>query len=280
MSESAAAAVINEYSTSFSLATALLPKGVRRDIRNVYAVVRIADEVVDGTSDAAGVDNVEDVLNNYEAAIVAAPESRFHTDPIIHAYATTARRCKLEREHIQAFFASMRRDLDPTDHDEHSFDCYVYGSAEVIGLMCLNVFFAGEVVPNSDRSTLEAGARALGAAFQKVNFLRDLGDDHSRLGRRYFPQLNHRDLNDEMKAEIVSDIRRDLRVARTAMPLLPRRVRVGVVAAAALFEELTDMIESTPAHTLASTRIRVPAHRKAAITARSLVDAARMEQHP
>lgn len=272
MSRDAAAAVMKRYSTSFSMATKLLPRKTRDDIRNLYAVVRIADEMVDGTARQADVSDIAELLDAYEHAVLTAPEKRFHSDPILHAYAETARRCHFDPGHITAFFSSMRRDLEQTTYTQHDFDDYVYGSAEVIGLLCLSVFTADMTVSEAEHDQLTEGARSLGAAFQKVNFLRDIVVDSRLLGRSYFPGIDlapGQPLDETAKDAIVADIRADLAAARAPMQLLPHRVRAGVCAAADLFEELTNMINATPAQTLSTTRVSVPRHRKLILTARA-----------
>ena len=263
MCDHAAAQVIARYSTSFSLSTRLLAAPIRRDIRNLYAMVRIADEIVDGTALAAAADPAT-ALDAYEAQILAAPHIRFHTDPVVHAYANTARRCNFTREYVESFFASMRRDLTQTVYTASDVDAYVYGSAEVIGLLCLEAFLIDADVTPSTRSTLESGARALGSAFQKVNFLRDFGEDRDRLGRVYY------ELTAEKKNQIVAEIREELAHANRAIPLLPRSARTAVAAASGLFEELTDIADATPVEELAATRISVPTTHKLRITAKAL----------
>ena len=267
--EAAAAQLMRHYSTSFSLATRLLQPRVRVDIRNLYAMVRTADEIVD-----AGLDphDAAALLDAYETTVRNAPSQRFHADPVVHAYALSARRCGFQDEHIAEFFASMRCDLTRTSHTTESFKTYVRGSAEVIGLLCLDTFYAGAPRPDG----VEEGAERLGAAFQKINFLRDLHEDSTELGRAYFPTLREPDkLDEETKAAIIADIRKDLVLARTAMDLLPLSSRVGVAAAAALFTELTDLLEATPAHKIMTTRISVPAARKAVLISRAAAHAAR-----
>ncbi|SDL61931.1 Phytoene/squalene synthetase [Corynebacterium mycetoides] len=266
MCDRAAAQVIAQYSTSFSLATRFLAPRVRTDIRNLYAMVRIADEIVDG---AAGSDAAP-LLDAYEAQVLAAPATRFHTDPVIHAWANSARRCRFDDAHVTAFFDSMRRDVTQFAYTPADFDAYVYGSAEVIGLMCVAAFVAQEPVSAADRAELDAGARALGAAFQKVNFLRDLAEDRGELGRAYFPELDAGELTSETKAALVADIRRDLERARRAIPLIPGSARGAVAAAEALFSELATRIDAAPAATVTTTRISVPRHRKLYVTARAL----------
>ncbi|WP_051483596.1 phytoene/squalene synthase family protein [Corynebacterium vitaeruminis] len=267
----AARAVITSYSTSFSLATRLLRGRIRTDVSNLYAMVRIADEIVDGTAKAAGDDREQaaSLLNEYERAVLAAPQLRFHTDPILHAYAMTARRCTFDPEHIKAFFASMRRDLRQNTYDAEEFEEYVYGSAEVIGLLCVSIFVAGDKLTPEKRRRLDEGARRLGAAFQKVNFLRDIAEDTSQLGRTYFPGLRGRSLDDATKADIVQDIREDLGCAYQVIPELPVDARWGVQAAADLFTELTDRIDALPASEVLTSRVRVPRNKKLMILARA-----------
>lgn len=266
MADKAAAQVIAQYSTSFSLAVRTLPKPERTHIRNLYAVVRIADEIVDGTTAQAN-ECPETALDLYEEQVLHAPAHRFHTDPVLHAWARTFRECRLNEDHVRAFFASMRADLTQTAFTPEELDTYIYGSAEVIGLMCLDIFLRGRDTPH--RRELEDGARALGSAFQKVNFLRDLGEDSRALGRAYFDPP----LDDALKSTLTSQITDELDRAHTAIPLLPPAARGGVAAAGALFRELNARIAATPAAELRTTRISVPNHIKLALTAKALANA-------
>lgn len=277
MAVSAAHRVIASYSTSFSLASRLLRGPVRRDICSLYAIVRIADEIVDGTLAAAGgdADACRSCLDSYESAVLAAPEHRFHVDPVLHAYGLSARRCGFKPEYIRAFFASMRRDLAQDSYDQGAFDAYVYGSAEVIGLLCLQAFLVDHPVSEQRRVRLETGARSLGSAFQKINFLRDLHEDADILGRSYFPGVGVPHVTDADKDSLIADIRSDLAQARCAIPLLPGSARGGVLAATDLFTELADRIEATPAAELVRTRVSVPGHVKAAIAAKAVIASSR-----
>ncbi|WKS67738.1 phytoene/squalene synthase family protein [Corynebacterium accolens] len=265
----AAAQVMGQYSTSFSLATRLLRGRVREDIRHLYAVVRIADELVDGTADQASIDAAA-ALDAYESAILAAPEKRLHTDPVVHSYAITARRCGFQREHLVAFFDSMRADLNQREYSASELAKYIYGSAEVIGLLCVQVFLAEETVSAADRAAMDRGARHLGSAFQKINFLRDLGEDSSVLGRAYFPQATGGVLSEAAKSALIAEIRRELAAAEEAINLLPLSARVGVRAAADIFAELTNRLAATPAAELKTTRISVPNRTKAWLAARAV----------
>ncbi|MER0090590.1 MULTISPECIES: squalene/phytoene synthase family protein [unclassified Corynebacterium] len=265
----AAAQVMGQYSTSFTLATRLLRGRVREDIRHLYAVVRIADELVDGTAHQASIDAAA-ALDAYEAAILAAPEKRLHTDPVVHSYAITARRCGFQRQHLVAFFDSMRADLSQREYSAAELAEYIYGSAEVIGLLCVQVFLAEETVSAADRATMNRGARHLGAAFQKINFLRDLGEDSSVLGRAYFPQAAGGELSEAAKSTLIADIRHDLAAAEESINLLPLSARFGVRAAADIFAELTNRLAATPAAELKTTRISVPNRTKAWLAARAV----------
>lgn len=266
--DAAAAAAANEvisaYSTSFALAGRLLRGNVRGDIRNLYAVVRIADEIVDGAAADAGLssDEIAQALDDYEKAVLAAPQRAFHTDPVLHAFADTARRCRIQPDHLTAFFAAMRRDLVVTRYERAELNEYIYGSAEVIGLMCLSIFLEG--APATPR--LIDGARRLGAAFQKVNFLRDIASDAESLGREYFPNL----ATDADKDQIVAEIRADLSAAGAVIPELPDNARVGVAVAADLFADLTERVDAVSLAELRQRRISVPPHRKAVIAAKAV----------
>ena len=265
MADRVAAQVIGHYSTSFSLATRVLAPDTRRDIRNLYAVVRIADEIVDGTTAEAN-ECPETALDTYEEQVLHAPRHRFHTDPVLHAWANTYRRCGIKDDHVRAFFSSMRRDTTQTDYNADDLGAYIYGSAEVIGLMCLDIFLREHDPSEQDRRTMEEGARALGSAFQKVNFLRDLGEDSRELGRAYLGPV----LDEDLKHTLTAEITEELDAARAAIPLLPAAARRGVAAAEALFRDLNERIAATPAEDVASARVSVPNHRKFLLTARAI----------
>ncbi|WP_042383442.1 phytoene/squalene synthase family protein [Corynebacterium glutamicum] len=267
MSSKATATVIAHYSSSFTLASKLLSPKIRRDIEALYAMVRVADEVVDGAAAAAGCapDAVAEILDNYERQVLLSLSVPFHTDPVIHAFGNTARKCGFEQAHIVAFFDSMRRDLSQTSYDPTQLDEYIYGSAEVIGLMCLKIFLQDSTASPQDRATMEHGARRLGAAFQKVNFLRDLAEDREGLGRSYLPVFT-----EEMRDEIVTDIREDLDAARLSIPLLPFGARTGVRAATDLYGCLVDNLESASLEDLKNGRIRVPSMKKASLATKAM----------
>ena len=265
-----ASVVISEYSTSFGWATSLLPAGVRGQIKDIYALVRVADEIVDGAADEAH-DNPAKLLDELEAETYRALESGFSTNLVVHAFAHTAREVGIKRDIIEPFFHSMRMDLTEREHDQKSFDTYVYGSAEVVGLMCLKVFMVGQEYSKEERVTLIAGARALGAAFQKVNFLRDLSADFKKLGRSYFPNVNVANFDAATQVRLIDDIQADLDTSAKTLPLLPAGSRRAVAAAQMFFEALNDRIRNTPAEVLIETRISVPNSQKLVILAKALL---------
>lgn len=276
--EASAAAVIARYSTSFGAATRLLGAPVRGRVRCIYALVRVADEIVDGAAADHGVsaEGIRAHLDAYEREAEAAIASGFSTDLVVHAFAATARAAGFGPELTRPFFASMRTDLARTAHDEASFARYVHGSAEVVGLMCLHVFTTDRspdpVAPAPD---LVDGARRLGAAFQKVNFLRDLAADLDGRGRSYFPGIDPARLDDAQRDALCDDIDSDLAAAARVIPRLPGSSRRAVRAAHDLFAELSAELRATPAPQLRSGRVRVGDARKAIVLARALARDAR-----
>ena len=259
----AAATVISNYSTSFTLATRLLGPRVRPLVRDIYALVRIADEIVDGAAEDAGLPPQTQrlLLDELEAETLAAVARGFSSNLIVHAFALTARDGGIGAELVRPFFASMRTDLERTQHDDASHDAYVYGSAEVVGLMCLQVFVNGgrEGVTAPDPSLVD-GARRLGAAFQDINFLRDHADDSQRLGRDYL-RLSDRARRDAVLARIDGD----LDAAAAVIPDLPEDCRRAVAAAHGLFGELAKRLRDDDT----TGRVSVPGPVKARIAARA-----------
>lgn len=274
--EAAANQVISAYSTSFAAATRLLGVRHRQHVRNIYALVRVADELVDGVAQEAGLepDEQEANLARFVAETHQALLNGFSTDLVIHAFSRTARSAHIGRELIDPFFDSMATDLSHSTEpgtaafDREAHDRYVYGSAEVVGLMCLRVFIRDEPISRADLERLELGARRLGAAFQDINFLRDLADDTDRLHRSYLGAEGR--LSTAARDARVSRIRVQLADAEEVLPLLPRDARAAVRSAAALFRALTDRIAAADVDRLYQERIRVPDAVKAAIIANSL----------
>ena len=276
--ERAANQVIESYSTSFGLACRLLGAPHRQHIRNIYALVRVADELVDGMTVEAGLTAAEqsETLESFIERTHLALRQGCSSDLIIHAFARTARQCGITTELTTPFFDSMRTDLIRQDSSSPGlarFDAsahadYIYGSAEVVGLMCLRVFLRDQHVSEPERRALEHGARQLGAAFQNIDFLRDLSDDTDRLGRSYLG-VNDR-LSDEDRSSWVQTIREQLADARASIPLLPPDARAAVRSALELFTALTDRIEAVQIEDLYRRRVRVPNPVKAGLAARAL----------
>lgn len=255
VAEETASIVIRRYSTSFGLASRLLGAGVRQHVENIYALVRVADEIVDGGAEIDTI-SASRALNELERETEQAMELGFSSNLVVHAFALTARDVDFGRELSAPFFESMRADLTQAHHNQASFDRYVYGSAEVVGLMCLRAFLHGETV--TDLPRFETGARALGAAFQKVNFLRDLAADFETLGRSYFPGVEVGSFTEADKIRLVDDIDADLAVSAAVVPDLPRSSRRAVALAQNLFADLTARLRATPASELVRARVRVP----------------------
>ncbi|MCR2812047.1 squalene/phytoene synthase family protein [Microbacterium sp. zg.Y1090] len=265
----AAATIISAYSTSFSLATRLLGARVRGHVRNVYALVRVADEIVDGPGAEAGLapETLRRVLDELEAETLTALTRGFSANLIVHAFCRTARETGIGADLVRPFFASMRTDLDVAAHDASSHDAYVYGSAEVVGLMCLQVFVnAGAPAPTTPSPALVDGARRLGAAFQDVNFLRDLSHDSGALGRDY---LGVR-AGGATRAEVLDRIDADLAAAAAVVPLLPADSRRAVTAAHDLFASLAARLRAAGGEGT-DTRVRVPDPVKATLAARAML---------
>ncbi len=272
VAEETASVVIRRYSTSFGLAARLLEPTVRQHVENIYALVRLADEIVDGEAAAAGltVDEAGRTLDELERQTEFAIDRGYSSNLIVHAFGMTARETGFGKSLTEPFFGSMRSDLTVVEHNRESFDRYVYGSAEVVGLMCLRAFLQGTAVTDADRAELETGARALGAAFQKVNFLRDLAADFRDLGRSYFPGIRIDSFSEADKNRLLDEIDGDLLVAATAIPKLPPGSRRAVSLAQSLFTDLAARLRATPVEKLVTMRVRVPGRTKARIAAASL----------
>ncbi|WP_225437450.1 phytoene/squalene synthase family protein [Arthrobacter sedimenti] len=254
------AEVIRCYSTSFGMASRILDRTTRSSIESVYALVRVADEIVDGAAAGAGlpVAEVGRLLDDLERDTETAMTTGYSANLVVHAFALTARATGIGVDLTRPFFASMRADLTRSEHTQESFDLYVYGSAEVVGLMCLRTFLVGRTVTPEEDAVLVDGARHLGAAFQKINFLRDLAEDFSTLGRSYFPGVRPGSFTEADKIRLLDDIDRDLRISASSLPGLPPTPRRAVTLAQGLFTELAARLRRTPANELLRARIRVP----------------------
>jgi len=242
--------ITKKYSTSFSIAISFLSKSIRKHIYAIYGLVRIADEIVDTMLD---VDRFI-WLKELQEQTYKALESKFSTNPILNAFQLTANRFSIGSELIEPFFNSMYIDLKKNKHDEHSYKQYIYGSAEVIGLMCLKIFVNGDEKLYKE---LEEHARALGSAFQKVNFLRDIKNDFKILNRTYFPDVDLTNLTEDDKIKIINDIKADFKKAWIGIIKLPRRARIGVMVAYEYYLALLNKIKKSPVDQILKQRIRI-----------------------
>ncbi|WP_370615580.1 phytoene/squalene synthase family protein [Mumia sp. Pv 4-285] len=275
VADASAALVIRRYSTSFGLAARLLAEPVRTHVRNVYALVRVADEIVDAPRPGSTTAERRRLLDAFEGETAAALATGHSANLVVHAFARMAATCGITSELTSPFFASMRTDLDRSDHDETSFAAYVYGSAEVVGLMCLRTFVRELSDPTTAYEALSPGARRLGAAFQKLNFLRDLAADHDRLGRCYFPGVEPANLSAAQRDHLLDDIDDELRVAARAIDALPASSRRAVALAHALFAALARELRTAPVERIRHERVRVPGPVKAGVVAKTLLRGAR-----
>lgn len=272
IADETASVIIRRYSTSFSLASRLLSPPIRRHVENIYALVRVADEIVDGGAADAGLDAVAAarILDDFERETESALRQGYSANLVVHAFARSARANGFGAELTRPFFESMRMDLVKTEHDQASLEAYIYGSAEVVGLMCLRTFLHGIEVTPVELERFEHGACRLGAAFQKVNFLRDLSADFGALGRSYFPGVSVATFGEDDKVRLLDDIDADLRESAAVVPLLPASSRRAVALAQGLFTELAVRLRNTPADRLVSSRVRVPNPVKLRIAADAL----------
>lgn len=256
--------VTRHYSTSFSIGVRCLGHEIRDAVYGVYGFVRMADEIVDTFLDQ----DREELLDRFEADYYRALERGVSTNPVIHAFCRVVRRYGIDDGLVQAFLGSMRMDLHRSRYTSEEIDEYIYGSAEVVGLICLQIFVRGD---REQYVRLEPYARSLGAAFQKVNFLRDMKSDREQLHRLYFPALKEGTLTEEAKRQILDDIHADFRHAKEGIRRLPECARLGVYTAYLYYLSLTEAIASTPCERLLETRIRVSNLRKALLFGRAFV---------
>lgn len=251
------------YSSSFGISSRLFSRTVQPHIFAIYGLVRIADEIVDTYRGA----DTRVLLDELEIATYSAIKSGYSTNPIIHSFAITAQKFGISDGLIAPFFASMRMDIPPTSYTQADYQTYIYGSAEVVGLMCLRVFCDGD---QSQYDTLRPGASALGAAYQKVNFLRDLAADYSELGRVYFPGITYESFDDIAKQLIVDDIYADFKTADAAISALPRSSRIAVRVSYRYYTKLLQQLERTSAENIKSVRIRISTPYKLWLLVRTL----------
>jgi phytoene/squalene synthetase len=257
--------VTQRYSTSFSLGTRLLTNSIRVHIYNIYGFVRFADEIVDSFHEF----NKVDLLNRFEEDLMHAITNKISLNPILNSFQFTLREKKIDKELIQAFLKSMRMDLSKNNYKtKEEYDDYIYGSADVVGLMCLKVFVDGD---NSKYDKLKPYAMSLGSAFQKVNFLRDLNADFKNLNRTYFPNLKISNFDEQSKSIIINEIEKDFNHALKGIFMLPESSRLGVYTAYKYYRKLLSKLKSTPSIKIQSARIRVPNYQKMGVLAQSFL---------
>ena len=265
VSKECSKAVTNAYSTSFSLATKMLSLSIRQDIYNIYGFVRFADEIVDTFHDY----DKETLFNNFERDLEAALRDKISLNPILNAFQETYHNYGIDKHMVDSFMNSMRLDLHKTDYlTNDEYKDYIYGSADVVGLMCLKVFVKGD---NDKYNDLKDSAMSLGSAFQKVNFLRDLKADFEGLNRTYFQNTDLNQLDETSKQTIILDIEADFERGLEGIKQLPLEAKFGVFMAYRYYSKLLEKLKKTPALQIKSTRIRVPNYRKIELLTRSYV---------
>lgn len=250
------------YSTSFSLGIRMIAKDYRWAIYGIYGFVRLADEIVD-TFDR---NDKAELLEEFKKDTYLAIERGISLNPILQSFQKVVRKYNIGADLIEPFFNSMEADLHKTEYNQPQYNEYIYGSAEVVGLMCLKVFCDGD---GEKYDSLKSAARSLGAAFQKVNFLRDIKSDVEERGRIYFPQLDLSHFDEHVKQAIIEDVRRDFRDAYTGIIRLPMSCRFGVYTSYIYYLKLLEKIERKNAADILESRIRVPDSEKMALLAKS-----------
>lgn len=256
--------VTKSYSTSFSLGILFLDKNIRRHIYSIYGFVRLADEIVDSFENY----NQEYLLGQFEYDLHNAFLNKISLNPILNSFQNTYNQFNIGKELTDKFMASMAMDLDKKEYNKSSYEEYILGSAEVVGLMCLKVFLNGD---NEKYEELKPYAMRLGAAFQKINFLRDLKADYEDLGRSYFPNLDIVNFDAKQKTIIEDEIEEDFKVALMGIKKLPKTSRQGVYLAYLYYQKLFLKIKKTPAQKILLERIRIPNLKKIVLMLQSII---------
>ncbi|MDA9596818.1 phytoene/squalene synthase family protein [Flavobacteriaceae bacterium] len=255
--------VTQRYSTSFTLGTRMLGVKHRKHIYNIYGFVRFADEIVDSFHDF----DKNGLLQRFEADLFHAIKNKISLNPILNSFQHTFNENNIQKELIDAFLKSMKMDLHKHKYSsKEEYQEYIYGSADVVGLMCLHVFVEGNM---DEFNRLKSNATSLGSAFQKVNFLRDLNSDFELLDRTYFPNLNLSNFDEKSKASIIKDIEKDFDHALKGIFMLPESSQLGVYTAYKYYKKLLIKLKKTPSKKIQSSRIRVPNYQKMGVLAQS-----------
>ena len=240
-----------KYSTSFYKAVNLLSSTIQQDIHNIYGFVRFADEIVDTFHEH----NQEELLKQFEEDFYAALELGISLNPILNSFQKTVLKYDIDISLVNAFMRSMKMDLYKSQYNtQEEYKQYIYGSADVVGLMCLKVFVEGD---QDLYESLKESAMRLGSAFQKVNFLRDIKNDLDVLNRSYFPQVDLENLDESSKDDIIKEIQDDFHAAKIGIAQLPLVAKLGVHTAYSYYFELLIKLKKTPSSRLLETRIRV-----------------------
>ncbi|RAU81652.1 phytoene/squalene synthase family protein [Pontibacter arcticus] len=250
--------ITQAYSSSFTLGIKTLDKKLHLPIYGIYGFVRFADEIVDTFHDF----DKRKLLSDFKKQTYEAIEQGISLNPVLHAFQSVVNEYKIDLEYIEAFLKSMEMDLEDHLYDRSLYKEYIYGSAEVVGLMCLKVFCEGD---EAMFEKLKKPACSLGAAFQKVNFLRDMRSDYQDRGRVYFPKVEYSNFSNNCKAEIEADILQDFNDAYAGIMQLPRTARMGVYLAYVYYRKLFRKIQYLPATRILEERVRVPDNTKLAL---------------
>lgn len=265
ISEECSKNVTKSYSTSFSLATKMLSSNIRQDIYNIYGFVRFADEIVDTFHSY----NKKELFKRFVDDLNHSLKHKISLNPILNSFQNTVHKYNIDRDLINSFLKSMEQDLKKKKYESlREYNEYIYGSADVVGLMCLKVFVSGR---NDDYKKLKPYAMSLGSAFQKVNFLRDINDDYKKLNRIYFPGVDYGTFNDDVKNNIMIDIEKDFAKALKGIYMLPNNSKFGVYAAYKYYKRLLRKLERASYLQIKSERVRVPNYQKVDVLARSYV---------
>lgn len=257
--------VTERYSTSFALATKMLHSSIRGHIYNIYGFVRFADEIVDTFHEY----NKEILFNKFEQELEAALNDKISLNPILNSFQYTYHTYNIPKHLVDSFMKSMRMDLVKNIYrTDAEYKEYIYGSADVVGLMCLKVFVKGDITAYDN---LKESAMALGSAFQKVNFLRDVKADFEELNRSYFPNTNLKELDEVSKKRIVEEIKADFKLGYSGIINLPTEAKFGVYTAYKYYYKLLKKLQKTPSLDIKNARIRVPNYQKFGLLARSYV---------
>jgi len=257
--------VTKRYSTSFALATKMLHSSIRCHIYNIYGFVRFADEIVDTFHDY----DKEILFDKFEEELEASLRDKISLNPILNSFQHTYHTYNIPKHLVDSFMKSMRMDLVKNIYrTDAEYKEYIYGSADVVGLMCLQVFVKGDV---KEYNRLKESAMALGSAFQKVNFLRDVKADFEELNRSYFPNTNLKELDEASKKRIVEEIKADFKKGYEGIVNLPTDAKFGVYTAYKYYYKLLKKLQSTPSLEIKNARIRVPNYQKFGLLARSYV---------